>query len=457
MQEFSPQGDDGLTIVELLIALTIVMITFAALASTIFATFAGIRSNESRVRATAIANEAIEEMAVMPWEVLGLHRSDADLMPKYGSVPLADGEEYESEPLALFDDATDVPPHEETVTTEVDGLSYSIERWVTFVAQDGTLFDDGTSDLKRMGVIVSWDVSGTERSVRVEGLRGPDPNDLLSLRVRFLEFESVNSDPDRVALALSAGEYLNDDAFTALVEVGEVDSTVTLEFEDRNGDAKVLTTSPPPEGFTVTREFPVAEGAFEFPHGAVTFTVRAVSPDGDEASNVATMRFFETLDVFSTAVLHDGPGAPDPPLPVCSDGGSYFIDGDVTIDTEIWGVSPSEAGRSLPAQPDMPSIRVEWDPALLPLAHTDATETVHGGLYDFVADAGTVEVAVGQTEVPFVLHVARVVDQAGIRVVEEPTDGTPLEIALSTPIDDWPDGAPGDPAFDAAIPACGTP
>lgn len=288
--------DDGLTIVELLIALTIVMITFAALASTVIASFSAIRNNEDRVVATALANEAIEGMTTMPWAQLGLSESDPnlpfDLTSDPPDEPVFEGE---GEQVVILQEeiADGVPPHfDDSETAARDGRQYEITRWVTFIDED-----EG-SDLKRMIVIVTWDDG--ERSIRTEGVRAPDPSDLIDLQILSMDIASQHPESGGPYIRLrdpaDTNAFGNRDAFDVTVVVGDVSASLTLSFRDRDGTLRVITAPTTGEG-TDTRIFTIAQHAYDFPHGPVPFLATATGADGQIASDVETARFYQPLNV----------------------------------------------------------------------------------------------------------------------------------------------------------------
>ena len=398
-----PRGtprDDGLTLVELLVALFIVMLAFAALASTVIASFSAIRSNESRVVATALGNELIEEMSTMPWQLLGSYKGDlADLAGQ--EDVLADGldlqeGEFEGEVLVEISDAHPAIPEPLDVIPR-DGREYQVERYVTWHVDAG-------ANVKRMIVIITWGTDGSERALRTEGLRSPDPDDLLELEIRSFEVVGGDSGENKVLLRppnyqtaedTTANEYRNRDPFSAWVVVGDRDASVTLEFVPRDGDSNnpIELTSPSGTG-EFEREFTIAQHEYEFPHGPVTFTATAESTDGVFlASNTTTVRFYQPLAIHEVTVWQWTDGAYDDVTAsgIEVDDGCVPA-GEVRIEATVLGMTVNEAAKE-------GALLVEWNEpndevqAELPLAMDgvaeDSEDFLEGGFYFAVVPEAT--------------------------------------------------------------------
>lgn len=336
---------DGLTIVELLIALFIVMLTFAVLASTVIASFASIRNNEARVRGVALANELVEEMATIPWMQLGLYEDDDRL--DLSEVDEDEGEilEFEDEAVVLLtDDADPIPSHKDDI--ERDGRTYQVKRWVTWVEEDDR------PELKRMVAIVEWEVAGRDFTIRSDALRAPDAQDLFDLGVSVDKIErdvdgmpGVELRPEGYTVEKDGEEkpvgLRNSDAFTVTATVGHVDASVVLRFRSREGAMREWTTSDTPEGQDSVRTLTIPQHAFRFAHGPTAFTVYATGPDGQVASDTGSFRFYQDLKVSIPEVTQGGD--------VVTEGEKLRVDSDhrvceeVTVKVEVEGMTSGEA------------------------------------------------------------------------------------------------------------------
>ena len=346
-------GDDGMTIVELLIALVVVMIVFAGLAATMVASFSSIRNNEARVRAVALGNELVEEMATVPWNQLGMAIKDPDTDPE--EFP----DDGDGELIVWLDGdmnpAVKHPDDQESI--ERDGRSYEVQRWVTLVEEDDQ------PAMKRMVVIVSWEVGGRDSSIRTEGLRAPEPEELFDLEVDVVAWanyadnsamwlhpsgpDSDSPDPDKF--------NLNGEWFTVTASLGIAPASIQLRFTDRAGNERTRPGSDT-EGGEKEREWTIAKHDVPFPHGRTTFTVFATGPDGQIASDTATLRFYEDLEIQVPAdVTQDGD---DVPL-----GGDVRVNEDgelcepLRVEVDVHGMS---AGEAVPNAEDEGGLTLEW-------------------------------------------------------------------------------------------------
>ena len=377
-------ADDGLTIVEMMIALTIVMIVFAVLASTVIASFTAMRNTEARVRGVALANELVEEMATIQWLQLGLHEDDVPLDPDTGD-PL---QEFEDESIvSLIEAAEPIPTHEDEI--ERDGITYDVVRWITWAEEDDQ------PELKRMIAIVSWSVGGRDFTIRSDGLRSPDAGDIFDLEVS-VEVEASNSYGSAMWLSTmppEVHEHKNMDEFVVTATMGVVPADVELRFRERDGTLRVLTGATTPAGSPTVREWTIEEGGgaqgYHFQHGRNAFTVFATGDDGQVASDTATLRFYQRLDVLAPQVFQGGSpvdidDALDLPIVEVDEDGQFCAP--VTVEVDVEGMTAAEASPT-PIDPDDPDVvegglTLDWDdnpddPAVMEPLQT----TVFGGRY----------------------------------------------------------------------------
>ena len=334
-------GDDGVTIVELMIALFVVMIVFAGLAATLVSSFSSIRNSEARVRAVALGNELVEEMATVPWNQLGMRIDDPDTDP--------DPEELDGELVVWLADSMNPavahPGDQQPITR--DGREYQVERWVTLVDEDDQ------PALKRMVVIVTWDVDGRESTIRTEGLRAPEPDELFDLDIISFEVEAVNL--EKTAMWLRPSDHTNQDGFTVTATLGIEEASVQLRFFDRTPTEVTLVGAVTPEGQETVREWSIGDHAYQFSHGRTTFTVFATGPEGQIASDTATLRFYEDLDVKGPDVSQGGEAVPAG-APIRVDGSGEFCE-PVTVEVDVHGMT---SGEAVPNADEEGGLRFRW-------------------------------------------------------------------------------------------------
>lgn len=348
MQRYA-KDDGGFSLIEMVVSIFILSITLLALLSTLITSLRAAQENEARVRATALSNELLERMIAQPWDRLGLYVDEApDLTLEGQQVVLLPGTRD-----ASASPPDPVPRADESVVR--DGRDYTVRRWVTWVD------DGGGQDFKRLVVELEWDVRGSARTMRTESLRSPDPDERVSLEVQFSELVNHSTDIDEVAL----DQLANADPIRIGITVTDPDAEVWVRFTDRGG----ATHEYPSVGSGLTRSWIIGADAALFEHGPATFAVTAETPgpDGETASNVETIKFFQPLVVGSPVVSHADGRAP---ICVTSDGAPVSP---VAVDVAIEGMSWTDAVA--------PVILLDWPENDAPLQMEPVDDTPDGGTF----------------------------------------------------------------------------
>ena len=180
-------ADDGVSLVEMLVAVFVVGLVLAAMVSTTITSLAAASRDEQRVRVTAVANRALEELQSLPWDRTGLYPSDpgfvAQLEAGFPTVSLA-------MPGGVRDPLVPLPT--ETLAPPANGVPITLRRHVAWVDSpvDGVGInpagcppaggydtDCDIRDSKRLVVELSWTSRDRTQSMRVEGLRSPTPEE----------------------------------------------------------------------------------------------------------------------------------------------------------------------------------------------------------------------------------------------------------------------------------------
>ncbi len=169
------QNDDGMTIVELLVAAFLLMIMVGASLTTVGLTLVTSRQARAVAVASATANAQVEEYRTFTFDTVAL---DDD-----GTLPATHDDGTGPHPVIKLSGCTDCPPHVETVT-DLTG-DYTVTRWVLGIddAADGVAASDvdgDTVDYKRVIVEVAWthqrggDVT-IVTNIRQDGTKAPSP------------------------------------------------------------------------------------------------------------------------------------------------------------------------------------------------------------------------------------------------------------------------------------------
>jgi prepilin-type N-terminal cleavage/methylation domain-containing protein len=146
----SQRGDDGLSLVEMLVALLILAVAMGAMAGGLIAALSGDAKNDRRGTATQLAADRLEQLRRLPF---------AQVRPELpaASVPL---------PVMADGSATATPTMKGTTYTIATTREWCADQW------NGT---GGAADLDyvRFVVTVSWQVKGQAQAVTAGNYRAP--------------------------------------------------------------------------------------------------------------------------------------------------------------------------------------------------------------------------------------------------------------------------------------------
>jgi hypothetical protein len=266
-----------MSLVELSIALFVISIAVAALGASLLGSIVAMDSNESRVRATALSNELLEELVGMPWAKAGLYEAEA-AAAETASPPglgLAAPATFEGEELVRLPAASprdpQVPQAREAGFVR-DGRTFDVRRHVLWGDQPDIV---GTRDYKHFVVVVSWTHRGQTKSVRNEAVRSPTPDEE-QVQGFTMTFSSILPSSD---IEISASGAIQT-AMTVEVTTSQTTATAPrLSFPQRAGTASPRTlvmANPSGDQKTWTSTLNVG-GAERFSNGFVTFTVQALN------------------------------------------------------------------------------------------------------------------------------------------------------------------------------------
>ncbi len=245
-------SDEGLTLVEMMVALLVLGVILSGLAAVIMNVARASVISEHEVRATALAQQAVEELMTIEWDNAALYEDHiADVVSDHG----ADGEDWRDRldgsgdyngrglvtvpaPGAESARRSQVPtPVEEY---ERSGTDYVVHRYVTRVNRSESEGEDSL----RFNVHVTWDGSGSEREIMVAGERLPTQSEAAASDsgVAVLQFnaspnpsylDGVTPEQDiQVAVRLNAGVTSGELRYPVLIV--DPDSDPDDAFEDRH-------------------------------------------------------------------------------------------------------------------------------------------------------------------------------------------------------------------------------
>ena len=153
-------ADAGFTLVEMIVALTIIALVFTSLTYVMTGAIGAYGSARQRSAAVEVANEAIETLRSLPYDQVGVKGNDPDLGPMYpGSPPSRNGF-----PAVIVPNTSVAPPAVQAVSESgplaVRGLGpYTIRRWVTW-DDPASAPGAGGQRHKRLEIQIQWTEQG---------------------------------------------------------------------------------------------------------------------------------------------------------------------------------------------------------------------------------------------------------------------------------------------------------
>lgn len=229
------RDDDGLTLVEMLVAIFVIGLVLMAMASVAIASMRSVQASERTVRASQLGQEILEEYLALPFEDMGLYTSDAE--GHWGSELKFEG----SDIVILGDPLVKNPRVPQALrTVERDGIVYTIETAIVWEEDLDRDLEPVDQAYKRAIVELTWTLHGTTRSHRVEAHRSPTPLEqplAVTITPDVVAIKWIPSDP--------ASQGQQEEPFTIRVVAFEKQSKVEVIWVQRDG-----TTVSPPEQLT---------------------------------------------------------------------------------------------------------------------------------------------------------------------------------------------------------------
>lgn len=177
----SPGYEEGISLVEMLVAILVLGIIMAAMAQSLVGSLRSAQAQERQVHATSLTRQLIEEARGVPWPQLGICEDDVAATFPAGTFEYPDGSVEVVVPISMTDDACD-PLSSAAIraveTIERNGVAYTVRTVITW--HDDPLDDDASGndsdpdDLKRVLVQADWEHRGTPRMSTIESFVSED-------------------------------------------------------------------------------------------------------------------------------------------------------------------------------------------------------------------------------------------------------------------------------------------
>lgn len=298
--------DEGFTLVEMVVALTIIGGVLVALAMMLTGALAALAAAKQRSAVTEVVNGEIEALRSTKYSLVGVSATDPDYTTQYP------GAKFEGRDAVVVSGAGSPPAVTTVSTSPVRGVPvpYKVERWVTWTDESGGT----TQKFKRLAVRLTWTENGKLsrsiilRSVMYPGGLGPNPGN----RAPDVSFTASTTNP-----AVGA-------SVTFTPAVSDPDGDSPLSWSWNFGDGTAPNTTPG----TVSNVYSTP--------GAKTATLTVRDPSGaagvyQQVINVVAVNNPPT----ASFTLTTSPGRPD--VVNVDASASSDPDGDALTYTWSWG------------------------------------------------------------------------------------------------------------------------
>lgn len=376
------RGDEGgFTLVEMTVALVVVSIVLAALATALVSGMVAANAAELRTRAVQLAAKYVEADQSVNWKYLG-HRS-TDLVGQN----FYNGESIVR--LAADVDSSTVSdiPTSGPVSVSYAGSTFQVQTYITWAGSSTTSPNDGsTYAAKRITIIVTWTPRDGTQSVTTVALRAPSAAEMAppSTAITPLVIKSGYASPAQTLT--STGTTSTPVVITATTN--QLASTVVATYQLADGTQQQLALTG--DGLGTTWSGTLAAGAGPFAAGTLPITITATATWGTQVTYAATLKLTAAtppmLTLSSPSVVI-GTGLPSDA--VLANGSSGYVTAQPMTVSVVANTTPQSITASFPLSGGTQST---------PVALSYDTST---GAYDYTFPAGTGPLAAGNLVVTF--------------------------------------------------------
>lgn len=369
--------DDGLSLVEILVALFLLALVLMGLASTMTASLASITRDEQRVRATQLANQLLEDLRVVPWDDLGFYAGDG------GYQAVFDGADTVTLTGVRPSGSRAPLPGPRTVTR--DGVQYTTMLNAVWYDESGdgqAPSDPDPHDAKRTHVTIAWtDRSGAVRSFDSEAIRVPTVAEVPAPSGTPSPSPTASPSPSpSPTTGMQISDYTISPTIVTITPSGDTQSDINVSVTT---SLPVATPTLTYNTVTVGMQEVVGSGSTQWTHivaagngtfnpGDYTFTVTANgSAESDSESKAVTF----VQPVLDPVLIRTPTLTPAAPLCVSGTGGNRRLRQNVTVRFEVDGVSSGA------------TVRVAWSRDTGSTAATATGPGSTGTLYEAVIPA----------------------------------------------------------------------
>ena len=271
-----PSDDDqGFSLVEMIVAITIFLIVSVGLLGAIMGGLRSTVASEQRTRANEVAMQVIEGLRAVPWQNVGYYKDEYNAFvaqPGNGSPPYSESPVFIGATLVGTrpPDAPALGPRPVTVGPVGARITYQVTTWISWVgaANDGTKYA-----AKRVSTDVTWTAQGKAHALHAEGIRAPVASEMTPdgtapaarILTATISPDANIATPTVVEHNVSAGQktttVLN---FGLTTDIAAASATVLYTLAGSSTPTTIsLTGSNGGKTWTLTTPLPVGSGPFD--------------------------------------------------------------------------------------------------------------------------------------------------------------------------------------------------
>jgi prepilin-type N-terminal cleavage/methylation domain-containing protein len=338
-------GEEGFTLIEMVVALLVCAVVFMALAGVLISTLKVVGINKTRAQANEYATRGMEDLQRFDYAHLGLCQTASDAPPSNlgGLSPVmltnCSDPTYEDPCHATTTTLTTAPVPAATYTCTKDDVSYKVDRYIVWA--------DATETQKSLAVVVSWtDQAGNHQVTEQSALRVPSqPNAPGSTPPSFSTSSPptvVNASGSTNSTVDSSGQLASPLTVTATARgLSSSDVVVANFLALQNGTPtpqELSLTST--DGTTWTGTIPASSSQYEFPTGSQYFTITAIRQSDDESNSsiVVPPNTFCPSGGCTSSTLPAISSTSVPSSPVSTDSAGYLTQ-DLTVSASTTDVT----------------------------------------------------------------------------------------------------------------------
>lgn len=293
--------DEGVTLVEMMVAILILGIVLTALAGTLVTSLTSAGRQEADIQANAVANAVLEDLHALSFQ----------------SVALCTGEaaaSFETEAMVLLPSSdpqcSEADRPVPTFSVVQDGRSYDGVLAITWIDDPATA---AAQDYKRLVVDLTWEDRGRNYTSRTEARRAPEALEQ-PMTVEVTPFLTRLRHESEAESGGVRGRIASELQLRASHAVEQ--SSVVVSWLDRDGDPDTLALTSSDGGFTWVGTLP-ANYIEPFPNGETLFAFAATDSSGVTTDVVTRALFLHDLGYLEVVGPEPSPVDVDPAGVIC--------------------------------------------------------------------------------------------------------------------------------------------